>query len=604
MNIKEVREKFPQYSDLSDVELANALHQKFYSDIPKPDFMARIGLSAPTRSESFMEGQKDVGMGAARTIAGGIRSGFPLIGRAVELATTGRVGTIMDKPNEARKSEEADYEARRNAVGETGFDWWRMGGAAASPWNALTGRLAMTRGRAGPGAIIRGGVRAGVAGGGMSGVTDQERAMNAGIGAVVGGGVAAVPALTAGMQRLVSPFTRKGAERKAGEIIRKSAVNADDAARNLSGPWPGISQPTTAMQSGDEGVAALMNTVQDKVPEVKSAGQRAAANREVARTTFAQTVGGNADDLMRMQEARDAVTAPMRDAVLSRARPIPAGNLIDPIDQLMRVPEMAGKTNQTALAEVRANLARITGPDGTINPTALYEIRKDINLMMDGKLSGDAANMKFARKALTAIKNAVDDQIDAAGEKPGVWKAYLNEFAGRSKAIDQMATFQDVIRRSGTGQVNPQTGEPILSAAMLNRILKNNGAELKKSLTSEQFDALRRLAGDLSAEQAAARASRSSTLQSVTNTQGNMNAALDLMIGRVPGGGMLTRLGQMLTSGNQDRVLGLLGESALDPATAARLMQAGAPPLTKPMQGLLTGGVIGAGVPALLTGVQ
>lgn len=45
--IAEVRAKFPQYSDMSDAALADALHTKFYADIPKADFFQRIGLSEP-----------------------------------------------------------------------------------------------------------------------------------------------------------------------------------------------------------------------------------------------------------------------------------------------------------------------------------------------------------------------------------------------------------------------------------------------------------------------------------------------------------------------------------------------------------------------------
>lgn len=45
MNIQEIREKYPQYNDLSDTQLATALHQKFYADIPFDDFSDKIGLT-------------------------------------------------------------------------------------------------------------------------------------------------------------------------------------------------------------------------------------------------------------------------------------------------------------------------------------------------------------------------------------------------------------------------------------------------------------------------------------------------------------------------------------------------------------------------------
>jgi polyhydroxyalkanoate synthesis regulator phasin len=48
MNIAQIREKYPQYSDLSDKQLADALHAKFYSDLPITDFYKRIGFAPET----------------------------------------------------------------------------------------------------------------------------------------------------------------------------------------------------------------------------------------------------------------------------------------------------------------------------------------------------------------------------------------------------------------------------------------------------------------------------------------------------------------------------------------------------------------------------
>lgn len=43
--IAEVREKYPQYADMPDAALADALHSKFYADMPKTDFYAKVGLT-------------------------------------------------------------------------------------------------------------------------------------------------------------------------------------------------------------------------------------------------------------------------------------------------------------------------------------------------------------------------------------------------------------------------------------------------------------------------------------------------------------------------------------------------------------------------------
>ena len=44
--LAEVRSQYPQYNDMPDVALADALHQKFYADIPKDQFYKQIGLTA------------------------------------------------------------------------------------------------------------------------------------------------------------------------------------------------------------------------------------------------------------------------------------------------------------------------------------------------------------------------------------------------------------------------------------------------------------------------------------------------------------------------------------------------------------------------------
>ena len=43
--IADIRQQYPQYADIPDVQLADALHQKFYSDMPKMDFYKAINLT-------------------------------------------------------------------------------------------------------------------------------------------------------------------------------------------------------------------------------------------------------------------------------------------------------------------------------------------------------------------------------------------------------------------------------------------------------------------------------------------------------------------------------------------------------------------------------
>lgn len=43
--IAEIRQKYPQYEDMSDQQLADGMHKKFYSDMPQNDFYSKIGFA-------------------------------------------------------------------------------------------------------------------------------------------------------------------------------------------------------------------------------------------------------------------------------------------------------------------------------------------------------------------------------------------------------------------------------------------------------------------------------------------------------------------------------------------------------------------------------
>lgn len=44
MNISDIRQQYPQYADLSDQQLVDGLHQKYYSDMPQNQFYQKIGF--------------------------------------------------------------------------------------------------------------------------------------------------------------------------------------------------------------------------------------------------------------------------------------------------------------------------------------------------------------------------------------------------------------------------------------------------------------------------------------------------------------------------------------------------------------------------------
>ncbi len=76
MNISEIRQKYPQYEHVNDQQLADALHEKYYSHVPKDVFYSKIGLSQePQKPEepqqSFLNKlPRNLLAGATRGLAG------------------------------------------------------------------------------------------------------------------------------------------------------------------------------------------------------------------------------------------------------------------------------------------------------------------------------------------------------------------------------------------------------------------------------------------------------------------------------------------------------------------------------------------------------
>jgi hypothetical protein len=78
------RSQHPQYNDMSDAALADALHAKFYSDIPKAQYLQSLGL-APAETSAAAP--------AAPARAPGIRERYPITASGVEMAA-GAAGGI------------------------------------------------------------------------------------------------------------------------------------------------------------------------------------------------------------------------------------------------------------------------------------------------------------------------------------------------------------------------------------------------------------------------------------------------------------------------------------------------------------------------------
>ena len=88
VTIADVRQKFPQYDDVSDLDLAKGLHAKYYSDMDFDQFADKIGLKTPGIGTQLGH--------AAEDVVGGVAHG---LGTAYDVAHN-VVRTIKGEPAE------------------------------------------------------------------------------------------------------------------------------------------------------------------------------------------------------------------------------------------------------------------------------------------------------------------------------------------------------------------------------------------------------------------------------------------------------------------------------------------------------------------------
>lgn len=157
--IADIRRQYPQYHDLSDDQLATALHQKFYADMPEPEFRAKIGLAPayqPTGPGAISEAtdaaavRNATGDSLLAALRGGIQGGKDYIGGLARGAAD--IGIAITAPLSSAPM------AQRRANVANGL---RKTGVNPDSTSAGIGRSVMhMAGTSGVGPLLGGGARA------------------------------------------------------------------------------------------------------------------------------------------------------------------------------------------------------------------------------------------------------------------------------------------------------------------------------------------------------------------------------------------------------------------------------------------------------------
>jgi hypothetical protein len=375
--IAEVRQKFPQYQDMSDADIASALHKKFYADMPEADFNAKIGLSPKPASGqhlSYEEGAKlldQESMNGANGMTGagltGMAQGVPIVGPAIlgglQRASAG-IASLLDGQSygqnldEARKVTTAAQDA--NPITTTAGEVAGNIGSMIPLGSTALGARAL--GITGPSLIGRIGASA-ASGGAISGAdtfarggSGQDIVNNTAIGLGVGG---AVPALGAAIKSgvgaiadRISPTIRaltspdeEAARRVGVALTRDTAANPgalanpiDEAAARAAGV------PLVNADRGGEVTRALTRSVANQSPEARGAIEKLASDRFGTQSQRAvdfikRVGGGNVDDLAYQENLTNLARATNRPAYKLAEEAPQAQSMFSPrMQELMQSP--------------------------------------------------------------------------------------------------------------------------------------------------------------------------------------------------------------------------------------------------------------------------
>ena len=269
--LSEIRQQYPQYSDMDDGALAGALHQKFYSDMPREEFNTKIGYAAAqpkpdqtTWYERAGRGLRDVVEGAGQLGAHSLAMPF-ILNREKVAALPGKVDAEINQS-------QADYTAKRGENAGN-FDPLRMAGNVAGtlPLAAIPG-----------GASLLGGVGVGAGTAMLEPVVGEEAQANYGaekakqgaIGGVMGGGM---NLLARGLGKIVSPsvdpavkeLMDKGVTPTPGQLLGGVAKRAEDLT--------GMGQKGVTAEFNIAAVNDALEPLGVKLPKGIAAGQQAIA---------------------------------------------------------------------------------------------------------------------------------------------------------------------------------------------------------------------------------------------------------------------------------------------------------------------------------------
>ena len=540
MDIAEIRRKFPQYGDMSDGELAKALHAKFYADMPFDQFSGKIGLTAAAPEPqadgpSIMDRLKRqagltlrAGVEGAMGIPGMFISPFQQVAGAPTM--TQRTSEILDwagVPKPEGATENVVGAVAKGIAGGGGF------ASAARAIPAAIGAAPAVVDNILAQAPVLQAVQSGV-GAGASEITKQAgggetaQLIAGALTPLAVTGVAPVlGAVARGAREIARPLTRAGAEQIAADVVGSTAQDKAAALRNID-TW--LAARDAAAKGGPKvGVPGSMPTAGAVSADYGLIGAEQLASRGPANPLFAQRFAANnqanLDELAKLRATEQVIEqyAARRDATTSALREQAFANANGPVDfrpvgeEILKAANTAAggrEESRKALSWLADRVGR-NAQEGRTDVQNAYALHQDIGDLVAGKIKdSNGAALRLAAGIANDVKRALAQQIELAA--PG-FKKYMETYSRMSKPIDRLQIIADKLGGVNLDRVTnagPVVGPEGPTYALSQAKMRNAVAGIENALPDGpnglnlapyQRDVLGRVGGELNASALAAR---------------------------------------------------------------------------------------------------
>lgn len=251
-----------------------------------------------------------------------------------------------------------------------------------------------------------------------------------------------IQAGAAGLGAVRDTFTRAGQNRIAQDVLRASATNADDAARNLRAAQPLVpgSTPTAAQVARDPGLAQLERTMLNN-PEMAAPLQRRFLEQQAARNQAVRNVAGTDDYFNAIRDGRRIFgNEDYARAMQQGIDPQMAQAMQPQIQSLMARPSMQQAQN------VARRLAAES--DQAIDDFGSIQGMDWLKKALDNQISAASQpGNALGRADLRALMQTRDDLLSVLDEVAPAYREAGQNYAQMSRQVNSMEVARDLLRR-------------------------------------------------------------------------------------------------------------------------------------------------------------